>query len=78
MLLPALLLVGLFLILPFGLSCWISLTNAHLIPRPVPVKFVGLDNFTHVLTDPAFWSASRSSRSWSCPFNVASRSHLPS
>ena len=57
MLLPALLLVGLFLILPFGLSCWISLTNAHLIPRPVPVKFVGLDNFTHVLADPAFWSA---------------------
>lgn len=57
MLAPALLLVGLFLILPFVMSCWIALTNARLIPRPVPVKFVGLENFTRVLSDPAFWNA---------------------
>ena len=57
MLAPALVLVGLFLILPFAMSCWISLTNARLIPRPVPVKFVGLDNFVRILLDPAFWNA---------------------
>ena len=57
MLVPALVLVGIFLILPFGLSCWISLTNERLIPRPVPVKFVGLDNFVRILSDPGFWNA---------------------
>lgn len=57
MLLPALALVGIFLILPFALSCWISLTNQRLIPRPVPVKFVGLDNFARILSDPEFWNA---------------------
>ena len=57
MLVPALALVGVFLIVPFVLSCWIALTNEHLIPRPVPVKFVGFDNFVRVLTDSAFWNA---------------------
>ena len=57
MLAPALVLVGLFLILPFLMSCWIALTNTRLIPRPVPVKFVGLDNFVRVLSDSAFWNA---------------------
>ena len=57
MLVPALALVGLFLILPFALSCWIALTNERLIPRPVPVKFVGFDNFVRILSDPAFWNA---------------------
>ena len=32
-----------------------SLTNRRLIPRPV--KFVGLDNYVNVLTDPVFWRA---------------------
>ena len=57
MLVPALLLVGLFLILPFGLSCYIAMTNERLIPRPVPAKFVGLDNFVRILSDSAFWNA---------------------
>lgn len=57
MLLPALALVATFLVLPFSLSCWIALTNERLIPRPVPTKFVGLDNFARILADPAFWNA---------------------
>ena len=57
MLVPALVLVGLFLILPFGLSCYIAMTNERLIPRPVPAKFVGLDNFVRILSDSAFWNA---------------------
>ena len=57
MLLPALVLVGVFLVLPFALSCWISLTNERLIPRPVPARFVGFDNFVRILGDEAFWNA---------------------
>ncbi len=57
MLVPALTLVGVFLILPFVMSCWISLTNERLIPRPVPTKFVGLDNFVRILSDSTFWTA---------------------
>lgn len=57
MLVPALVLVSLFLILPFVLSCWISLTNQRLIPRPVPPRFVGLENFARILSDSAFWHA---------------------
>ena len=55
MLLPACLIVGIFLLLPFVLSFPMSLTNRRLIPRPV--KFVGLDNYVNVLTDPVFWRA---------------------
>lgn len=57
MLAPAVVLICLFLIVPFGLSFWTSMTNQPLVPRPVPVRFVGLDNFVRVLTDPAFWNA---------------------
>ncbi|WP_299131666.1 carbohydrate ABC transporter permease [uncultured Amaricoccus sp.] len=55
MLLPACVVVGLFLLLPFILSFPMSLTNRRLIPRPV--KFVGFDNYVDVLTDPVFWRA---------------------
>ena len=55
MLLPACVIVGIFLLLPFVLSFPRSLTNRRLIPRPV--KFVGLDNYVNVLTDPVFWRA---------------------
>ncbi|GLS23371.1 ABC transporter permease [Labrys miyagiensis] len=57
MLLPACALIGLFLLLPFLSSFSIALTNQRLIPRPVPTRFVGLANFTQVLTDPEFWTA---------------------
>lgn len=57
MLLPACILIALFLLLPFLSSFEIALTNQRLIPRPVPVRFVGLGNFVQILTDPAFWTA---------------------
>ncbi len=55
MLLPASVIVACFLLLPFILSFPMSLTNRRLIPRPV--RFVGLDNYIDVLTDPVFWRA---------------------
>ena len=57
MLAPAVILICLFLIVPFGLSIWTSMTNQPLIPRPMPVRFIGLNNFIRVLTDPVFWNA---------------------
>lgn len=55
MLLPALVVVALFLLLPFVMSFPISLTNERLIPRPS--HFVGLKNYIEVLSDPVFWHA---------------------
>lgn len=55
MLLPACVIVGIFLLLPFVLSFPMSLTNRRLIPRPI--RFVGFDNYVNVLTDPVFWRA---------------------
>ncbi|MFT3974136.1 MAG: sugar ABC transporter permease [Amaricoccus sp.] len=55
MLLPASVIVAVFLLLPFLMSFPMSLTNRRLIPRPV--KFVGFDNYVNVLTDPIFWRA---------------------
>lgn len=57
MLLPAGILLLVFLILPFGMSIWLSLTNERLVPRPVPTRFVGIENFERLLADPAFWEA---------------------
>ncbi len=57
MLAPACILVAGFLLLPFLSSFELALTNQRLIPRPVPTRFVGLDNFTRVLTDADFWQA---------------------
>lgn len=57
MLLPALVLIAGFLLLPFLSSFRIALTNERLIPRPVPARYVGLDNFQKILTDQDFWRA---------------------
>lgn len=38
---------------------YLSLTNQQLIPRPIPTLFVGLDNYTRVLSNPEFWQAFR-------------------
>ncbi|OJY73028.1 MULTISPECIES: sugar ABC transporter permease [unclassified Rhizobium] len=57
MLAPACILVIVFLLLPFLSSFRLALTNERLIPRPVPTKFVGLDNFQNVLADGDFWNA---------------------
>ena len=57
MLAPACLLTLMFLVAPFAYSFLLSLTNTRLVPRPVPVAFVGLGNYARVLGDPLFWQA---------------------
>lgn len=59
LILPATLLLLGFFILPFVMAGYLSLTNQQLIPRPIPTLFVGLDNYTRVLSDPEFWQAFR-------------------
>jgi multiple sugar transport system permease protein len=53
---PGLLLLSAFLVAPFLLAVWFSLTNERLI-SPLPTRWVGLDNYTAVLTDGTFWRA---------------------
>ncbi len=59
MLMPALVLLGLFTITPFIMSVPLSFTNQKLFPSPIPVKFVGLRNYLQILTDREFWQAVR-------------------
>ena len=56
--LPGLLLVFLFVVLPFLGAVWFSFTNSRLI-SPLPTRFVGLDNYVDVLGDSDFWRALR-------------------
>ena len=53
MLLPALLGLLLFLALPFMIALFFSCTNLRL-DSPLPLKFVGLDQFVRTFTDPSF------------------------
>jgi multiple sugar transport system permease protein len=57
MLLPALVLLITFIIVPFVMSVLLSVTNQRLLPGPIPAKFVGARNFIRILTDDAFWQA---------------------
>jgi len=57
MLVPGLILVSVFIIAPFLYSFWLSMTNERLIPRPVPSRFVGWDNYWRLIHDPSFWQA---------------------
>lgn len=57
LILPATLLILAFLVLPFFLAGYLSLTNERLIPRPIPTRFVGLENYARILADPDFWRA---------------------
>lgn len=57
MIIPGLALVFVFTIVPFIYSFWLSLTNERLIPRPVPSRFVGWDNYARLFDDPVFWQA---------------------
>ncbi|WLE00760.1 sugar ABC transporter permease (plasmid) [Agrobacterium leguminum] len=57
MLLPGAVLVLTFMVAPFVYSIWLSMTNERLIPRPVPSKFIGFDNYTRLAADPVFWQA---------------------
>ena len=56
---PAAILLLLFLIVPFFMAGYLSFTNERLVPRPIPTRFVGFDNYARVLTDPDFWQAFR-------------------
>ena len=49
--LPALALLLIFLIIPFALAIYFSLTNQRLAPGPLPTSFVGLLNYTRLLAD---------------------------
>ena len=55
---PALVLFLLFLIVPIVLAFALAFTNARLI-SPRPPAFVGLDNFSLLMTDPVFWASVR-------------------
>lgn len=57
LILPATILLLVFLILPFFLAGYLSLTNERLIPRPIPTRFVGLDNYLRIFSDSEFWRA---------------------
>jgi multiple sugar transport system permease protein len=54
---PAVVLLAVFLVLPLGMSFWLSLTDQRLVPRPIPTRFIGLQNYERILTDPEFWNA---------------------
>lgn len=57
MILPALILLGLFLVLPFVMSINLSFTNQRLVQGPVATKFIGLRNYQRILSDEDFWQA---------------------
>ena len=53
---PGLLLLGVFMIAPFAMAMYFSFTNQRLI-SPLPTRFVGVDNYSHVLGSSSFWQA---------------------
>lgn len=60
--LPALIIVGLLFVYPFFSSIFYSFTNKNLIMPSY--KFVGLDNYKAVLSDPNFFNAFFNSIKW--------------
>lgn len=53
---PAMLVVGATTLYPLGFSLWASLQDWRLMKSPLPMGFVGLDNFDLLFTDdPVFW-----------------------
>lgn len=59
LILPAAILLLVFLIGPFVMAGFLSFTNERLVPRPIPTRFVGFDNYARALGDPDFWRAFR-------------------
>lgn len=55
---PALMLLVLFFFVPVALCFVLAFTNARLI-SPEPTRFIGLDNFTRMFSDPLFWHSLR-------------------
>ncbi|GAA4195926.1 sugar ABC transporter permease [Microbacterium oryzae] len=58
MLLPAAVLIIMFLIIPIALTFILAFTNTRLI-SPVPGQFIGLQNFSNLFTDETFWASLR-------------------
>jgi multiple sugar transport system permease protein len=56
--LPALALLLAFLAIPFGLAIYLSVTSQRL-ASPLPVEFVGLENYSRIFGDGDFWQAFR-------------------
>lgn len=50
---PAVVLLLLFLVLPFALALGLSFTNQRLV-SPLPLRFLGLENYRRVFADDAF------------------------
>lgn len=57
--LPALVLLGVFLIAPAVMAFWLSFTDQRLLPGPQPAQFVGLRNYLRLLADSSFLQALR-------------------
>jgi multiple sugar transport system permease protein len=58
MLAPALILIGIFIILPFVMSVILSFTDQRLVPNPsVPTKFVGMRNYLRLAEAGEFFNA---------------------
>lgn len=53
---PAVLLLAVFMVLPFILAFYFSFTNERLI-SPRPTEWVGLRNYTRIFEDPTFWKS---------------------
>src|SRR5947208_2747232 len=54
--LPAILMLLAFLVTPFVLAVIFSFTNLRLL-SPIPLRFVGLQNYVRVFQDPIFYRA---------------------
>ena len=57
MIAPAIILLTIFLIIPFLLSFWTAMTNQPLVPRPTPVRFIWFTNFIRIFQDDLFWTS---------------------
>jgi len=52
---PAIILLLVFLIVPFIWAIWMSFTNMRLIPNPnVPTRFIGFENYIRLISDEVF------------------------
>lgn len=57
MMAPAIILLVVFLLVPFILAITLSFTNERLLPRPIPTQFIGARNYERILADGDFWRA---------------------
>jgi raffinose/stachyose/melibiose transport system permease protein len=55
LLLPAVVIYGIFSLLPIALTFWLSFTNSH--GLNTPASFVGLDNYRRAIGDPIVWQS---------------------